>query len=72
MTTFGGNDFFETIQGAKSAATRRQMCDGATIRDTEKGYCLLGLGEGCTDKSYKTVSQGTDVLWLRDGKWSDY
>lgn len=70
MKHTGNNEFFETVRGAKTAATRRGYCDGATILDTENGFCLLSLGEGADDKSYRIIQRGEKVAELRDGKWA--
>jgi hypothetical protein len=72
MKTVGGNNFFPTLRGAKSAATRRGLCDGARILDTQEGFCLLALCEGASNQSYRILNSAPVVSELRNGKWSDF
>ena len=68
-TLIGNNEFFETERGAKTAGSRRGYRTGATITATDKGFCLLALGEGEDDKNYRTLSNGTIIWELRDVGW---
>ena len=65
----GNNEFFETERGAKTAGTRRGLRTGATITATDAGFCLLALGEGADDKSYRTLTHGTIIWEMRDTGW---
>lgn len=71
MTRIGGNDFFVSMRGAKAAGSRRGLVDGARILDTPKGFCLLNLGEGASDKSYGALSSSFVVAEMRGGKWRE-
>ena len=69
MKRIGNNEFFETERGAKTAGTRRGLRTGATITETDAGFCLLALGEGADDKSYRTIANGCIIWELRDTGW---
>jgi hypothetical protein len=69
MKRIGSNEFFATLKGAKTAGSRRGYRDGAKVLSTEYGFCLLALGEGADDKSYRIIQRGDKVAELRDGRW---
>ncbi len=72
MRQIGGNDFFSTLRGAKTAGTRRGLVDGARILDTREGFCLLELGEGASGTSYAILNVAQTVSELCAGEWRDY
>lgn len=71
MRQIGGNDFFPGLRGAKTAAARRGLADGARILDTREGFCLLALGEGASEQSFAVLNAADTIAELRDGKWKD-
>jgi hypothetical protein len=69
MKRIGNNEFFATERGAKTAGSRRGYRTGATITATDEGFCLLSLGEGADDKSYRTLATGCIIWELQDSGW---
>lgn len=67
----GNNEFFETLRGAKTAGTRRGYAAGARVLSTSAGFCLLELGEGADNQSFKYTSTGTEVSQFNGEKWVD-
>lgn len=71
MRKIGGNRFYDTLRGAKMAAARQGETQ-AEVVETDEGFCLLGQGEGCTDKSYELIETGTTVSRLHGEQgWFD-
>jgi len=72
MKKIGGNEFFSTLRGAKSAGKRRGYASGAKILDTEEGFCLLALGEGASQRSYNLLRHSSTIAEMRNGRWEEY
>ncbi len=71
MKKIGNNEFFETVRGAKTAGTKRGYGDGALIKMSREGYCLLDLCEGADDKTRGILISASVVSRIQNGKWRD-
>lgn len=65
-TNIGGNRFYDNIFDAEGVPSR----NGSVIVDTDKGYCVLEPGEGCTNDSSFIIG-APRIKEKRRGVWVD-
>lgn len=71
--TIGTTEFFQTLRGAKNAATLRRLHE-ARVYETSEGFALLADNEETCPESETIVLGSPVVAYLDDsstGRWQD-